>query len=325
MNRERRRLKPAYAALTVHQRVVLGLNDAASDEFPDYYIQSSMPHRDRPAYRRLAALCLRLNNVLAHHGSLELAQIDTLQMKLTLYGAIQLLVDRERVDAELARRDPEPITATAYARLFAAARAELLPLATIAERLAGVDDNPEVILRQRKRIERRLQRAIREGDLASTHGTTEPLVEVGACYDMFGEEVPVFSEWTLPYQVVPDTRADAVHTALAYRRRIADKLMARPRLSDIFPHEVLAADIDDDIRRRWLHLRAIQVVVDEVREELHGEDPLLPQFRAELNEIETRLVSLHGQLAELVDDVHTLEDATTEAVDAVRNHMFVVE
>jgi hypothetical protein len=249
----------------------------------------------------------------------------------------------------------EPITESEHRRLVEEARAEMVPLAELAEVLVegyegwseadkeqaeDGDDEQVVTDKAWNRLlaekKRELTRLVEEGTLAGGRSGRRLLVNNGSFYDWLGEPVPVCPEWGKGYNVLPDDQAEQVES-LKKERLHAWEAVSRSPTSPILEfleerlgrrvterqerwEEAMAAlreSLREGIPWCWQELRAAETVLAEVAEEFNGEDPLLPPVREVLDKTHQDLVELHPLLS-FVDVEVELPEPDEERVEFLR-------
>jgi hypothetical protein len=249
----------------------------------------------------------------------------------------------------------EPITESEHRRLVEKARAEMVPLADLAEVLVesydgwtegdieppeDPDDGPVVSDKAWNRMlaekKRDLSRLVEEGVLAGKRSGRRLLINAGSFYDWLREPVPVCPDWGNGYDVLPHDQAERVES-LKKERLDAQEAISRSPTSPIleFLEEKLGRRVTDRQERWdeamvalreslregvpwcWQELRAAEAVLEEVAEAFDGEDPLLPPVREVLDNTRQELVQLHP-LLDFVDVEVELPEPGEERVEFLR-------
>ena len=248
----------------------------------------------------------------------------------------------------------EPITESEHSRLVEMARAEMVPVAELAETLvegyegwteadmvpAGEDDEQLVTDKAWNRLlaekKRELPRLVQEGVLAGKRRGRGLLINNASFYDWLGEPVPVCPDWGTGYDVLPDHEAEQVERLKRERRRALEALSRSPTspILELLEEklgrraterqerwdEAMAAlreSLRDGVPRCWQEVRAVETLLEELAEEFNGEDPLLPPVREVLDKTRRDLADLH-LLLDFVDAEAELPEPDEERVDFLR-------
>jgi hypothetical protein len=248
----------------------------------------------------------------------------------------------------------EPITESEHHGLVEKARAEMVPVADLAETLVErydgwteadmepADEDDERVVKNKAwnrmlaEKKRELGRLVQEGVLAGKGTGRRLLINAGSFYDWLDEAVPVCPDWGKGYDVLPDGQADRVESLKKERLR-AQEVVAKSPISSMqrFLEEKLgrpvterqerwdeamaglAGSLREGVPWCWQELRAVETVLDEVAEEFDGEDPLLPQVREVLDKTRQGLLELHPLLG-FVDVDADLPEPDEERLEFLR-------
>ncbi|MDO8615030.1 MAG: hypothetical protein Q7T33_04770 [Dehalococcoidia bacterium] len=138
-------------------------------------------------------------------------------------------------------------------------------------------------------------------------------------------------DWGLDFAVFPDSEAVQVARLRDERARVRAviKRAATPR-ADLLPRtqrtgepswgdeiaEALLDEVASRAQNYWREVLAIDAVVDEIKEEFGGEDPLVPVARGLLESIRASLAELHEQLHKngVKDPLPKVDDDTLSRV-----------
>jgi hypothetical protein len=348
------RLDRLYPALTAKERALLVLRAWKSDEEEDAQVRRTMPqsqtldfnhyiHLMNAANRDLGIYIVVLNGIANQLGS-KSAWLASLQMwGIRVWDLAQYILLHTN----------EPITESEHRRLVEEARAEMVPLADLAEALVesyegwteadmepGGDDDEEVVTDKawngmvaQKKAE--LTRLVEEGTLAGRRSGRRSLINAGSFYDWLGQPVPVCPDWGKGYDVLPDDQAERVESLKKARLR-AQEAVSRSPTSPIQEFleehlgrrvterqerwdEAMAAlreSLREGVQSSWQEVRAVEAVLAEVAEEF-GEDPLLPPVRQVLDKTHQDLVELQPLLG-FVDVEAELPEPDEERIDFLR-------
>jgi hypothetical protein len=196
---------------------------------------------------------------------------------------------------------------------------------------------PEAWQRVRGEHERELRRLVAEGTLPGQGKGRSLTVQAGPAYDRLGAPVPVTPPWAAAYEVVPDGQAEEARLR-RYRRTMAREAfefgprVLIPHLPALSEHPELRVEspsrvdeavaavketLRDGVQEAWRRLRAVELVVDDVRGEFDGEDPLLPEARQVADECSADLEGLRKGAERLVG-LFALEEPGDEELAWVR-------
>ena len=144
------------------------------------------------------------------------------------------------------RQATEPITESEHRRLVEETRAEMVPVADLAETLVerydgwteadmeprGEEDERVVKDKAWNRMlaekKRELTRLAEDGTLAGKRRGRGLLINNGSFYDWLGEPVPVCPDWGRGYDVLPDDQADRVESLKKERLRAQEAVAGSP-------------------------------------------------------------------------------------------------
>jgi len=350
------RLDRLYPALTAKERALLVLRAWKGDQEEDVQVRRTMPQSQAPDFNHYIHLMNAANHDLGKYITVLNLIAGQLGLKHAFLASLQLWGIRVwDLATYIALHTNEPITESEHRRLVEKARAEMIPLADLAEVLVesydgwteadmeppeDPDDGP--VVRQRawngmvaqKKAE--LSRLVEEGVLDGRRSGRRLLVNNGSFYDWLGEPVPVCPDWGVGYDVMPDDQAGRVER-LKKERLDAQEAISRSPTSPLleFLEEKLGRRVTDRQERWdeamaalrqslregvpwcWQELRAVEMVLDEVAQEFDGEDPLLPPVREVLDKTRQDLVDLHSSLPH-VDAEVDLPELDEERVEWLR-------
>ncbi len=298
-----------YAALSARERAVLVLRawKEGRPEAPE--VRRAMPGWQVAEVKRLVDLAHGVNDVLGTLAALLRMQVEAVRRGCVCVCTLHLW----GLQAEALRRTcilvaREPITEEEYGRREREAREALLPLAECAEVLAGREGEAG----KWREKERELRALVAAGVLLGEGKGSRLRIQAGSFYDWLGEPVPVVPDVGVAYAVVPDARAVEVAWEREQLRRAWEVLARMPEPLDREerggPAEegslralawAALAEVRDGLQATWRELRAVEVVVGEVAEELGGEDPALPEVRELLDDAKAVLQGLREDLEPL--------------------------
>jgi hypothetical protein len=349
------RLDKLTPALTAKERAILVLRAWKEEREEDAAVRRTMPQSQAPDFNHYIHLMNAANHDLGKCITVLSLTATQLGLKHAWLASLQLWGIRVWDLAQyIAIHTNEPITESEHQRLAEKARAEMVPVAELAEvpvegyegwseadkeQAEDGDDEQVVTDKAWNRLlaekKRELTRLVEEGTLAGRRSGRRLLINNGSFYDWLGEPVPVCPDWGNGYDVLPDDQAERVESLKKARLR-AQEVVARSPISPMqrFLEEQLGrrvterqerwdeamAALRESLREGipwcWQELRAAEAVLDEVAEEL-GEDSLLPPVRQVLDKTRNDLVELHA-LLRLVDADCDLPEPDEERVEFLR-------
>ena len=349
------RLDRLYPALTAKERALLVLRAWKSDEEEDAQVRRTMPQSQAPDFNHFINLMNAANRDLGIYIVVLNGIANQLGSKSAWLASLQMWGIRVwDLATYIILHTNEPITESEHKRLVEEARAEMVPLADLAETLVegyegwtdadmepaeDPDDGP--VVRQRawngmvaqKKAE--LSRLVEEGILAGKHSGRRLLINNGSFYDWLDDPVPVCPDWGIGYDVLPDDQAGQVESLKKARLHAQEAIAASPASPILeFLEEKLGrrvterqerwdeamAALREQLREGvpwcWQEVRAVETVLEEVAEEF-GEDPLLPPVREVLDKTRRDLADLH-LLLDFVDAEVELPEPDEERVEFLR-------
>ena len=350
------RLDRLYPALTAKERALLVLRAWKGDQEEDVQVRRTMPQSQAPDFNHYIHLMNAANGDLGKYITVLNLIATQLGLKHAWLASLQLWGIRVwELATYIILHTNEPITESEHRRLVEKARAEMVPLAELAEVLVegyegwseadkeqaeDGDDERVVTGKAWSRLlaekKRELTRLVEEGTLAGRRSGRRLLINNGSFCDWLGEPVPVCPDWGKGYDVLPDDQAERVESLKGERLR-AQEVVARSPISPMqrFLEEQLGRRVTDRQERWdeamaalrqslregvpwcWQELRAVEMVLAEVAEEFDGEDPLVPAVREVLDKTRQDLVELHPLLS-FVDVEVELTEPDEERVEFLR-------
>ena len=350
------RLDRLYPALTAKERALLVLRAWKQNCEEDAQVRRTMPQSQALDFNHYVHLMNAANGDLALHIVVLNGVAGQLGLKSAWLASLQMWGIRVwDLATYIALHTNEPITESEHRRLVEKARAEMVPLAELAEVLVegyegwseadkeqaeDGDDEQVVTGKAWNRLlaekKRELTRLVEEGTLAGRRSGRRLLINNGSFCDWLGEPVPVCPDWGKGYDVLPDDQAERVESLKGERLR-AQEVVARSPISPMqrFLEEQLGRRVTDRQERWdeamaalrqslregvpwcWQELRAVEMVLAEVAEEFDGEDPLVPAVREVLDKTRQDLVELHPLLS-FVDVEVELTEPDEERVEFLR-------
>jgi hypothetical protein len=350
------RLDRLYPALTAKERALLVLRAWKGDQQEDAAVRRTMPQSQARDFNHYINLMNAANGDLALYIVVLNGVAGQLSSKSAWLASLQMWGIRVwDLATYIILHTNEPITESEHRRLVEEARAEMVPMADLAETLVesydgwtqadmepAEDPVDGQVVRQRawngavaqKKAE--LSRLVEEGVLDGRRSGRRLLVNNGSFYDWLGEPVPVCPDWGVGYDVIPDDQAGRVER-LKKERLDAQEAISRSPTSPLLElleeklgrrvtdrqerwDEAMAAlrqSLREGVPWCWQELRAVEAVLDEVAAEFDGEAPLLPPVRELLDKTHQDLVELHSSLPH-VDAEVDLPELDEERVEWLR-------
>ncbi|MBI5285334.1 MAG: hypothetical protein HY874_09595 [Chloroflexi bacterium] len=331
------RLNRLYPALTAKERGLLVLHAYKTGEQPDSLIYSTAPSSQGREFNRYIRMMNAVNIELAAVLFVLRERVGKLDLKFAWLQTVYLWgMETSAIGDYLNVAVKEPITASEYAPILAAARAKFLPLDQCAEAateehpflndeyVTGDDGEPLIAWPAWDRVEAEkradLERLVADGTIAGRKRGKSLSLNAGSFYDWLDRPVPAVTKGGALYDVHRDQDADEVASLRRGRaliERVIDKAPARLGLpldleAPIEPWSpaggygdslgrALALGIRDGLQIHWRELRASEIGVQEVAEEFGGEDPLKPDTRALLDGCLASCGELRDQMADYVE------------------------
>jgi len=350
------RLDRLYPALTAKERALLVLRAWKADQEEDTAVRRTMPPDQGLDFNHYIYLMNAANLDAGKYIAVLNLIVDQLSSKSAWLASLQMWGIRVwDLSTYIILHTNEPITESEHRRLVEEARAEMAPVADLAETLAerydgwaeadiepSEDDDAPVVkdkawnrLLAQKKAE--LRRLVDEGVLAGKRRRRGLLINNGSFYDWLGEPVPVYPDWGKGYDVLPDDQADQVESLKKVRLR-AWEAVSRSPTSPILElleerlgyrvterqerwEEAMAAlreQLREGVPWCWQEVRAVETVLEEVAQEFDGEDPLLPLVRQVLDKTREDIVGLHHPLLDFLDVEIELAEPDEERVEFLR-------
>jgi hypothetical protein len=301
-----------------------------------------MPSEQSHAFNRYIDLMNKANVVLGRIiGALAL-QTDALEQR-EMWLVDMTLWEEHVEDIRRAIRWAvrEPITQSEYNAANQAARDEWVSVTELAAFLAGQreewpEDDYETMDGEYGPVikdeawdrgvaeeERKLRAMVARGELPS-RGKGKRLELQQGVLSRFGHEVGAASEDYLAFRVVPDEEAEAVQTERKDLKQLQQVL-------ELLPYDLVAesSNLHERLRSglrettalrlisRWVEMRCVEVLVDEIGEAFNGVDPLKPPFREKLDDTRRRLQAVQEHLECLRMEV-VLRDPLPEELEEMR-------
>jgi hypothetical protein len=210
----------------------------------------------------------------------------------------------------------QPITETEYAQKQKELDGEWVPVAELAELLAGersdwaetdfehVEGWPEPVItdaaweRACAEEERRLRQAVRTGELSGRGKGSALLLQEGDFNVWAGRSSRPVPNDLLQYRVVPDAEVAEVLLEQAGIDRLRQAidwqpLVAKDEPLQKRPLDYLAGHLRKSLQTRysdlWQAIRGVDLVLEEVSSEFEGVDPLMPRKRDALDGLRARM------------------------------------
>ncbi len=332
------RLDKLYPALTAKERALLVLRAWKQDEEEDRQVRLTMPDGQAREFNRYIDLMNGAYRLTPYIHVIGL-HIDQLNLRYGWLLALDLwAIHALSLGEFICFETKEPITESEYRQRLEAARAEMVPASEFAELLAeeyegwyagdlkggGDGEEPTVTDAAWRRVckekERELGALVDEGVLEGERKGKRLLINAASFYGSRGEEVPVWPDWGLEFDVLPDTEAKEADRRRQARERARQVLMQSPSCSALLRRgpgrdsgdrggggvedgaDRIRVALEKRLREGastwWQGLVAAEKVVDELAEEFNGEDPLQHATREALRDTRVRLDKLVEETGE---------------------------
>jgi len=354
------RLDKLYPALTAKERALMVLRAWKQDEEEDRRVRLTMPEGQIREFNRSIDL---MNGAYALTSYIHVIglHIDQLRLRYGWLLALELwAINALSLGEFICFETKEPITESEYRRRVEAARAEMVPASEFAELLTedhegwavgdlkdrGDGEEPTVTdaawRRAYKEKERELAALVDEGVLAGERKGKRLLINAASFYGWRGVKVPVWPDWGLGFDVLPDTEAKEADRRRQARERARQALQRSPSFSALLRRgtggdspdggrgsgedgaDRIRVALEERLREGastwWQGLVAAEMVVDEVAAEFGGEDPLRPAERDALTDARARLEEMIKELGERLGPLE-LGEPSDELLDALRRHV----
>ncbi len=349
------RLDRLYPALTAKERALLVLRAWKQDCEEDAQVRRTMPPDQAPDFNHYIHLMNAANRDLGMYVAALNGIAKELGLKSAWLASLQMWGIRVwDLWTYIALHTNEPITESEHRRLVEEARAEMVPVADLAETLVesydgwtetdmepAEDPVDGPVVRQKawnrllaqKKAE--LTGLVGSGVLAGKRRGRGILINNGSFYDWLGEPVPVCPDWGKDYDVLPNDQAERVERLKKERLdaleaisrspaspllELLEEKLGRPATERQERWDEAMAALRQSLREAvpwcWQEVRAVEMVLDEVAQEF-GEDPLLPPVREVLDKTHQALVELHPLLS-FVDVEVELPEPDEERVEFLR-------
>jgi hypothetical protein len=326
-----RRVVKMFGALSAVERALLILQAMKEGGEEDPAVRFTMPYEQLREFNHYIFLMNTVNFELGTFLSYLNAMAQQMQIRL---GWLQSLKMWSIIASGLAGYITlfckEPVIQSEYDRLLREARQEMLPVEDAAECAtdqygdwtdADRDEDGDLTRGAWDRVlaekRRELEALVETGMIVGRRKGKKLLVQTGSFYDWLGEPTPVQPQWGMAYEVFPDEKADFVSFNQGERRHVLemserwtpqDLLSAAPQPPESYPdaggrlphrnwpRDGLIAALVDGVAKGWRLARAVELVIEEVREEFEGEDPTVPFVRDILAGAKLTLTDVHDRL-----------------------------
>ena len=352
------RIQGISEGLTAQERALLVLRSWKEGKEEDRSWRATMPDDQVPAFNRLIHVMNGVNRNLGLYLLAVKLETDKLDLRMGWLATLAFWgMQNFQVAEYLGFETKEPVTESEHRQKVEQARAELAPVAELAEALVyrhegwadedieERDEHDEVIVsdkawaRECRQKERELAELVEQGVLQGAGKGRRLKVNAGSFYDWLGEETPVWPDWGLAFEVLPDDQAEEAERRWRSRRHARQALATGPSLPllysegwpDVLKHvsewsakgelddlvELHKRILREGLEEQWRKLRAVELLVAEAQEAFDGEDPCLPEVRHTLDHTKERLADLHESLRAYVEPFELLEPDEDE-VEEVR-------
>jgi hypothetical protein len=338
------RLDKLYPALTAKERALLVLRAWKQDEDEDRRVRLTMPESQTREFNRCIDLMNGAHALMPYIHVIGL-HIDQLSLRYGWLLALELwAIHALSLGEFICFETKEPITESEYRQRQETARAEMVPASEFAELMAedhegwaagdlkggGDGEEPTVTDAAWKRVcgekERELASLVETGVLEGARKGKRLLINAASFYAWRSREVPVWPDWGLEFDVLPDTEAKEIDRRRRARESARQALQRSPTYSALVRRgpgrdsgdggvedgaDRIRVALEERLRQGastcWLGLVSAEKVVDEVAAEFGGEDPLQPTEREALRDARIRLEELIKELGERLGPLELAE------------------
>jgi len=354
------RLDKLYPALTAKERALLVLRAWKQDEEEDRRVRLTMPEGQIREFNRSIDLMNGAHSLTPYIYVLRL-HIDQLSLRYGWLLALDLwAIHALSLGEFICFETKEPITESEYRQRQETARAEIEPASEFVELLTedhegwaagdlkGGDDGEEPTVtdaawrRVCKEKEGELASLVAAGVLEGARKGKRLLINAASFYGWRGEEVPIWPDWGVEFDVLPDAEAKEADRRRQARERARQALQRSPSFSALLRRgtggdspdggggsgedgaDRIRVALEERLREGastwWQGLVAAEMVVDEVAAEFGGEDPLQPAEREALCDARVRLEGLIEELGQRLGPLEPGEPPD-ELLAALRRHV----
>jgi hypothetical protein len=324
------RLNRIMPALSARERAVAVVAAWKEGRTEDHWLRRTVPENQQREFGRLIGLVRGVNGRLAWLILVYQEEVRRHWMTLGWIGTIKAWgFNTITLSHAILAQHIELVTDSEAAKRRAAARAETLRFREAAEYLTervadedeSFDDDDTRFENEVRRQERRLRAAAKSGELTVAKGQ----IAMGSLWNWLGEETPLYPEWGMKVQLVPDDRAEDVATQRLWTARIQKALADAPitfaESNEVTPEsshsnqvgEALFRSLVAGVASTWHGLRTVVLCIDEATEQL-GDDPMHPECREALDalssdmEVLVKVIGDHLGKIELPEpDEHDLQ------------------
>lgn len=296
-----KRLHDLYEALSFDERLRLALDALHSGRKQDQQLVETLPSMDREAWSDCFRLLDTTNSSLAWY-------IDHLQMAVTqteLRCALWLALERSATNAEAALltllgESSEPVTESEHAERVAEARAEHVPLDTLAELMVDEQSedgelNEEQWDKAHKAALAALKQQVKLGtfELQRSKGTV--LVSQGSFDDWRETASTGIPDWGRGFEVLPDSDLERVAELREERNRRRLHFGSGYEKASSQARECFTS-LQQQLATTWHETRVVERALEELTDDFAGHDPLFPDYREELEDCHDRIQRLSEEL-----------------------------
>ena len=310
------RLERLAENLTAKERALLVLRALKEERPADPTWRSTMPEDQVEEFRGYLRRICGLNAGLGSYLLVLYQEVEKLDLRLESITNLMLWgLSGWQTRLFMMRHTKEPVTESEYRELEAKARTDPVPVDELAELLVDESrDHGAAHVEKLERLRRdkagELAALVDYGILVGGEEDGRPYVQAGSYFDWVDEPVPMHPAWGIEYEVLADDEAEQMQDLregrLAMRLGVdggpmlqtARLLGIEERLAELAEPTPADALLERNVRfvratmvECWRRLGAVELVVEEVRQELDGEDPLVPVLR-ELVEESRKILEL---------------------------------
>lgn len=296
-----KRLHDLYEALSFDERLRLALDALHAGRKQDQQLVETLPSMDREAWSDCFRLLDATNSALAWY-------IDHLQMAVTqteLQCALWLALERSAMNAEAALltllgESLESVTVSEHAERVAEARAEHVPLDTLAELMVDEQSEDGELYEEQwdkayKAALSVLNQQLKLGTFEVQRSSGTVLVSQGSFDDWRGIASTGIPDWGRGFEVLPDSDLERVAELREKRNRRRSHFASRYETASSQARKCFKA-LQQQLTTTWQEARVAELALEKLTEDFAGHDPLFPDYRDELEDCRSRLQRLSEEL-----------------------------
>jgi hypothetical protein len=321
------RLSKLSSVLSARERGALVLQSLKNKTPEDPAWRRTIPPGQVPEFNRYIDLMNACNSKVTFMITVIEKEVEKLELLAGWWFTMLIwrtnLAEIDFLASVLAR---EAITQSEYDRLVAQAADQYIPVSMLGIELADyrrawsndelepMDGRAGQLVVRRdawqrhcEQAEREIRDAVTAGALQARGSGKKLAVRSGAFDAWLGRPVKAYPLWAGGYEVLPDDRAAQVTSDRTTLSHLQDAIKRTPQercgvdgadgVSLEAAMEGIVERIMTGIAVRWMDLRQVEIVMDEVAEDFGGEDPLKTNLREALVTSKEKLLQVRSEMA----------------------------